>query len=180
MKKFYLDILLCPIWFFAVIQNGVVGKVLILEVPSIWHSRSDVLLPGWALVTCALLRTCNICSHFTCREEKSQNFFSFQLHKGLCIEEENGEEERERDILLSCSSHGPVAGCTSMWAATHAKAPRAQCPCGDEHTCTYVTQTEFHSSALVAVTGQEAGPTGRIYFKKLLYDFGSFWQQCSL
>lgn len=84
------------------------------------------------------------------------------------------EKERERGdicfyvLLPSCS-----------WLH-RAKAPGAQCPCADEHTCTYVTQTKFHSSALVAVTGQEAGPTGRIYFKKLLYDFGSFWQQCSL
>lgn len=37
--------------------------------------------------------------------------------------------ERERDILLSCPSHGPVAGCPSAWAATRAKAPRAQRSC---------------------------------------------------
>lgn len=30
------------------------------------------------------------------------------------------------------------------------------------------------------LTEQEAGPVGRIYFKKLLYNFGSFRLQCSL
>ena len=49
-----------------------------------------------------------------------------------------------------------------------------------EHTCTYVTQSKFTPLVWWLLTEQEAGLVGRIYFKKLLYNFGSFRLQCSL
>lgn len=71
-----------------------------------------MFLPGWALVTCALLRACNICSHFTCREEKSHFFFNFQLHKVLCIEEENRGRERHPAFMFFSWSYSSVLLCT--------------------------------------------------------------------